>query len=194
MTTPTGLERVIAKDEIRDLCYRYARGSDRLDAECFASAFWDDGAFNQPQNDEPFSKFAEMVVEIMGKHFALTHHLNGNILIDFVDEDHATTEVYFRAFHLTKPDLKPEELQFIVGERCLAALNHVAGNVYDIVVGGRYLDHVERRDGIWKIKLRRLIFEYCTVRHSETLLPGEGMSAQGAAEMARDKSDPSYLK
>jgi hypothetical protein len=70
----------------------------------------------------------------------------------------------------------------------------VDGNAYEIVVGGRYLDHVERRNGIWKIKTRRLIFDYSTVRHSSALLAGEGMTAFGAAKMARDQSDPSYLK
>lgn len=128
----------------------------------------------------------------MGKHFALTHHLNGNILIDFVDADHATTKVYFRAFHLTKPDMRSEEVEFIVGKR-LQELSHEDGNVYDIVVGGRYLDQVERREDVWKIKTRRLIFDYTTVRRSEALLPSEGMSAQGAAPMARDKTDPSYV-
>jgi len=192
MTKPVGLERFIAEQEIKELRYRYARGSDRLDAEVFASAFWEDGAFNDPNSGGPISEFAEQLVGIMGKHFALTHHLNGNILIDFVDQDHANTETYFRAFHLTKADMKPEEAEFIIGARRLAELSHVDGNVYDIVVGGRYLDQVERRDGIWKIKLRRLIFDYCTVLPSSTLHAGEGMIALGAATMARDRSDPSY--
>lgn len=128
----------------------------------------------------------------MGKYFALTHHLNGNILIDFSDDDHATSETYFRAYHLTKSDLKREEAEFMIGERRLSELGYAEGNVFDIIVGGRYLDQVERRDGIWRIKLRRLIFDYCDVRKSEGLRPQEGMTAMGAATMARDRSDPSY--
>jgi hypothetical protein len=146
----------------------------------------------QPNSGGPISEFAEQLVGIMGKHFSLTHHLNGNILIDFVDQDHANTETYFRAFHLTRADMKPEDAEFIIGARRLAELSHVDGNVYDIVVGGRYLDQVERRDGIWKIKLRQLIFDYCTVLPSSTLHAGGGMIALGAATMARDRSDPSY--
>jgi hypothetical protein len=128
----------------------------------------------------------------MGDSFSCTHHLNCNILVDFLDEDHAATEVYFQAFHLTKADLKPDALLFLVGARRFAELAHVDGNVYEIVVGGRYLDDVERRGGIWKIKTRRMIFDYTTVRRSAALLAGEGMTAFGAAKMARDRSDPSY--
>jgi hypothetical protein len=38
-----------------------------------------------------------------------------------------------------------------------------------------------------------MIFDYTTVRHNSTLLAGEGMTAFGAAKMARDQNDPSYL-
>ena len=158
MAATAPLDRYLAEHAIRNLGYRYARGSDRLDAEMFASAFWEDGAFNQP-SDVPLSAFAKQLVGIMGKYFALTHHLNGNILIDFSNDDHATSETYFRAYHLTKSDLKREEAEFMIGERRLSELGYAEGNVFDIIVGGRYLDQVERRDGIWRIKLRRLIFD-----------------------------------
>lgn len=185
-------ERFHEVQEIRELCYRYARGSDRLDASSFASAFWDDGSFNEHSSEKSITQFAGELVGIMGKYFALTHHLNGNILIDFTDDDHASVETYFRAYHLTKPEMTAEEASFIIGERRLAELGHKDGNVYDITVGGRYLDDVERREGVWRIKYRRLIFDYCTVQHSGALRPGEGMTALGAGKMSRDRTDPSY--
>jgi hypothetical protein len=192
---PVGLERLIAQQEIKDLCSRYARGSDRVDADIFASVFWEDGGYGQLGSTEPIARIAdELIGGFMGRSFSCTQHLNCNILVDFVDEDHAATEVYFQAFHLTKADLKSDEVLFLVGARRFAELSHVDGNVYEITVGGRYLDNVERRGGTWKIKIRRLIFDYCTVRHNAALLAGEGMTAFGAAKMARDQSDPSYLK
>ncbi len=192
MPKPVGLERLIAEQDIKDLCFRYARGSDRVDAGVFASTFWEDGGYGQ---GEPIAGIAdEMIGGFMGKHFSCTQHLNCNILIDFVDEDHAATEVYFQAFHLTKAELRPDEVLFLVGARRFAELSHVDGNVYEIIVGGRYLDDVERREGVWKFKTRRLIFDYSTVRQSSALLPGEGMTAFGAAKMERDQSDPSYLR
>jgi hypothetical protein len=195
MAEPAGLERLIAQQEIKDLCCRYARGSDRVDAGLFASVFWEDGGYGQASGNEPVAGIAdELIGGFMARSFSCTQHLNCNILIDFADEDHATTEVYFRAFHLTKADLKPDKVLFLVGARRFAELAHVDGNVYEIVVGGRYLDHVERRAGIWKIKARRMIFDYTTVRQSSALLAGEGMTAFGAARMARDRSDPSYLR
>jgi hypothetical protein len=195
MPEPVGLERLIAQQEIKDLCCRYARGSDRVDAGIFTSTFWENGGYGQPDSDEPLTKITdELISGFMGKTFSCTQHLNGNILVDFADEDHATTEVYFQAFHLTQAALKSDEIRFLVGARRFAELSHVDGNVYEIVVGGRYLDHVERRDGIWKIKARRMVFDYTTVRQSAALLPNEGMLAFGTAKMARDRTDPSYFK
>ncbi len=188
--TPINLERVIAKQEIQELCYRYARGADRLDADSWASAFWNDGVF--VGSELPITDYANQLVMVMGSLFELTHHLNGNVLINFVDDDHATTEVYFRAFHLTKAGLTSDQLRFIIGERRLAELSHKDGDVYEVVVGGRYLDQVECREGVWKIKSRRLIFDYTTVQHNTTLLPDEGMSASSAGKMTRDRTDPSY--
>jgi hypothetical protein len=195
MPKPVGLDRLIAHQEIKDLCCRYARGADRVDVGVFTSTFWEDGGYSQLYSAEPIAKIADgMIRGFMGKNFSCTQHLNCNILIDFVDENHATTEVYFQAFHLTKADLKSDELLPLVGARRFAELSHVDGNVYEIVVGGRYLDHVERRDGVWKFKTRRLIFDYATVRHSSALLAGEGITAFGAAKMARDQNDPSYFR
>ena len=191
MPKSVGLERLVAQQDIKELCCRYARGADRLDVGVFTSVFWEDGGYAQ---GEPMATIADETIDgFMAKHFSCTQHLNSNILIDFVDEDHATTEVYFQAFHLTKADLKSAELLLLVGARRFAELSHVDGAVYEVVVGGRYLDRVERRGGVWKIKTRRLIFDYCTVRPSSALLAGEGMTAYGAAKMARDQSDPSYL-
>jgi hypothetical protein len=194
MPQPVGLERLIAQQQIKDLCCRYARGSDRVDAGIFTSTFWEDGGYGGPDGNEPTAIDGERTSGFMGQHFSCTHHLNCNILVDFVDEDHAATEVYFQAFHLTQADLKSDALLPLIGARRFAELSHVDGNVYEIVVGGRYLDRVERRGGIWKIKTRRLIFDYTTVRHSSALRAGEGITAFGAAKMARDQSDPSYVQ
>ncbi|MDQ0271174.1 nuclear transport factor 2 family protein [Cytobacillus purgationiresistens] len=192
MTIPTDLERIIAKQEIQDLCYRYARGADRLDAESWASAFWEDGTFNQPQSDVAINSYANQLVGTMDKFFELTHHINGNILINFDNKNYATTEVYFQAFHLTKADASIEELRFIIGDKRLSELSYVDGDTFEILVGGRYLDQVERREEVWKIKYRRLIFDYTTVRRSMALSSGLGMTAMGAAKMSRDRTDPSY--
>lgn len=191
MVKLSGLERFMAQQEITELCYRYARGSDRVDDDIFLSTFWEDGGYGRLPDGAPAAKIGG-VGGFMGKMFSCTQHMISNVLVDFSDTDHATTEVYFRAFHLTQTYLKSEELLPLIGTRRFAELAHVDGNAYEIVVGGRYLDHVERRSGVWKIKTRRLIFDYTTVRPSGALLAGEGMTAFGAAQMTRDQNDPSY--
>ena len=192
MTQPVGIERVLAEHQIRDVCYRYARGSDRVDPDLFTSAFWEDGGYDGPHADTPIAQVAAGSAAFMGKHFSATHHLNGNILIDFIDEDNARTEVYFLGMHVTKDDLGPDELLALIGHGLLSQCDHQPGHSYEIVVGGRYLDHFARRGGIWKIRNRSIIFDYCTARLSAAVSVGEGMTAFGTTRMARDRGDPSY--
>lgn len=52
----------------------------------------------------------------------------------------------------------------------------MASGTHDEIVGGRYIDRFERRDGAWKIADRRCVFEWsrlerCTVRFFERM-PG----------------------
>jgi hypothetical protein len=134
MPEPVGVERLIAQQEIKDLCCRYARGSDRADAGIFTSTFWEDGGYSQLDSNKPNAKIdGEVISGFMSKRFSCTQHLNCNILVDFVDEDHATTEVYFQAFHLTRANLKSDEVLALVGARRFAELSHVDGSVYEAV-------------------------------------------------------------
>ena len=56
------------------------------------------------------------------------------------------------------------------------------------VVGGRYIDRLERREGRWAITVRRCIVEWAT--NPASLLPIEGAGI--GATVARDRSDASY--
>ena len=63
-----------------------------------------------------------------------THHLLGNILIHIVG-DNADVESYVHALH---------------------RVQRPGGEPYDVVIAGRYVDRMQRRDGEWRI-FRRIV-------------------------------------
>ena len=115
---PTGLEKSLARQNIVDCVYRYARGDDRIDRVIFESAIWEDGAYREHYSDQPISQIGEGLLRyLMAKSFSATHHLNGQVIVDFWDANVAYTEVYFLAFHLTRPELGEEQLRGLFGDR-----------------------------------------------------------------------------
>ena len=57
------------------------------------------------------------------------------------------------------------------------------------LIGGRYLDRLERRDGVWRIALRRCTIEW--TMNGDTSLISSGAFA-GFIRGTWDRSDPSY--
>lgn len=96
----TGLARLLAKDEIRELAHRYALAVDSRDFEGFARLFTDraemvmvlNGRVSTPEG------IARTVSDQFHK-FGPTIHYVCNQVVDLVDEDHATGVVYTRAEH-----------------------------------------------------------------------------------------------
>lgn len=127
------LDRLLAKDAIRDLAARYMRGQDRLDADLQMGTFWPDsttdyGIFVGSGPD--FVRFAQgLLVEHLSNQHLIGQHL---IWFDEDDTDIAFGEVYFYAFHRIVEDGAP----------------------VDMTICGRYIDRYERRDGEWRFAHR----------------------------------------
>lgn len=129
------IDRLIAKDALRDLAARYARAVDRRDLELLRSVYHDDAT------DEhgvvyvgPASGFIDGFMEIM-KGFELTAHYICNSSYR-IDGDRADGELYFIAYHRTLGD-DPKHA----------------------IVSGRYLDNYECRSGEWRIATRKLVWD-----------------------------------
>ena len=127
------LERVMSKSEIYDLVCKYMRGLDRLDKDLFRSVFHDDAYCDYGFIKTDPDSFTSFCMDALRDHIA-NHHMIGNSLIEFDDENEDTAygEIYFNAYHKTiENDVNT-----------------------DVIIAGRYLDRYERRNGIWKIAYR----------------------------------------
>ncbi|MCY4276420.1 MAG: nuclear transport factor 2 family protein [Gammaproteobacteria bacterium] len=125
------LDEVYSRLVIAELSSRYMRGLDRLDKALLASVFHDDATTDYGFIKAPASEFIEFAHNALAQH-ASNHHMIGQILIGFEDDDTAFGEVYFQAQH--RLDMGGEDTE--------------------LFVSGRYSDRYERRGGIWKIAHR----------------------------------------
>ncbi len=162
------LDDLLAKDAIRDVIMDLARGTDRLDAELIRSCYHPDALDDHNAFRGGPVEFADWVLANL-PHFAATMHFVGNLRIE-VRGDVAWSEAYCVAHHLFKPD-DPG------GER-------------DLVLSLRYFDRFERRSALWKIALRRCIFDWSyTVPIAE-----KWPFAEDFTVARRDRSDESYRR
>lgn len=130
------LRETIARQKIADVLTRYSRGIDRCDIDTLSAVFWPEATADYgsgPQNAQDWARAT--VSALKGMH--RTQHAISNMLID-VDGDTARAETYCQAYH---------------------EIDGGAGRV-EMVVGGRYLDRLERRGGAWRIVERIYVMDW----------------------------------
>jgi hypothetical protein len=125
------------REAIRDVLARYARGIDRVDADLLRSTFWDDAVDDHGTFSGSARAFIDQLIPKLNRAEALMHFL-GNILIE-IRGDVAAVETYLRAFH---------RQEFADGQR------------YELIIGGRYVDRMEKRDDEWRIARRKVVYDW----------------------------------
>ncbi len=174
------LRVLLDRQEIHDVLVRYCRGIDRRDAELVISAFHDDATDNHSGTELPFRDAIRTLRGDRTPHDAgkvkttqskWTSHNLCNELIQ-VDGDVAHCESYLIAYN---------------------RLEH-EGQELDWILGGRYVDRFERRDGSWRIARRTVVYDW--QRFDEVRDAPAGLSSATYIERAmrgtRTPADFSY--
>jgi hypothetical protein len=130
------LQLLLDKQEIREVMLRYCRGIDRRDMELVRAAFHADAYDDHGPFQGNAEDFPAWTMSILEKQ-KLTMHLVANQLIE-VDGDVAFSESYLLALHRI--------------ER--------GDSVLDWLLGARYVDRFERRNGDWKIAHRTTVHDW----------------------------------
>lgn len=163
--TEQRLQQLLDREEIRQVMYAYARGTDRLHPELIGDAYHHD-AWDDHGN---FRGGGDLVVDtIMTRGASVPtsmHHL-GNMLIELLG-DTANVETYFMACQVLEQD----------------------GKTHTRMRAGRYLDRFERRDGRWRVARRVVVDDWS--RLDEVVLPAPTVTAE-CNHGTRDGSDPSF--
>lgn len=154
---------------IEDVIHELARGTDRFDVEMMTDAFAEDGFDDHGTwARTPASEFADWANRIHEGGSLMSMH---NICTHTceIDGNVAHAESYVMGAMLDRS-----------GESCR-------------LLNGRYLDRLEKRDGVWRIVLRR-----CTVdvvlRGDASIMKTEAFRAFGMIKGTRDREDPSYAR
>lgn len=136
------LQTLAAKDAIRQCLATHARAIDRADAELMKSIYHPDGAVDYGMFVGPIGEFADMLCSAQ-RAGPITLHRPSNVWIK-VRGSKAIAESYVIAYFESKQE---------------------SGDIQTLV-GGRYLDQFEERDGEWKFTHRQYILEWNSNRPS----------------------------
>lgn len=160
------VELLVERAQILDCQLRYTRGMDRLDRELARSAYHDDAIDNHGGYVAGVEDFLDWAFNYHAEQVRHQHYV-GNHTVD-IDGDVAHAETYYTFVGTDRDERKPIE-----------------------IVGGRYLDRMDRREGRWAIAARVCVEEW------RILVPSSLSSSVAAlvgVGVARDKSDVSYRR
>jgi len=148
--------RVSDRMQIRDAVYAWCRAVDRRDWSAVRRVFHEDGYDDHGSYQGDVDG---LVSYLRQRHSAVQqsqHHV-GNILIEFSGEHSALAESYVVAYWRMTPASR---------EARVLALGYDDGESgpLDGAQSGRYLDQFERREGLWRIRRRTLVWESNFVR------------------------------
>ncbi|HLY54704.1 MAG TPA: nuclear transport factor 2 family protein [Stellaceae bacterium] len=171
------LQELRDRQEITDLIHLYCRAVDRCDEALLRSVFHPDsthehGPFKGSSSD--FCGFAIAAVTPL----VSTQHVIGNVVIK-LDGDVAQSEAYFIAYHRLP---KGRELEGLFR-------THDVERDEEVIVGGRYLDRHERREGVWKIAHRLGTLDWQTWHTADDR---DFSDFLGGKVSRRDRDDPVY--
>ena len=154
---------------IQDCLVRYCRGIDRGDADLVRSAYWPDSYDDHGGYKGNGYEFADHAIPSLNKNYSATHHTILNSSID-LQGDVAHGETYVQAYHVSKP---------------------VEGRPRTVFLfAGRYVDRLTKRDGVWKIAHRVVVYDFDRVDPIDGAMPESWTSTFTAGR--RDRDDLSY--
>ena len=162
------LRYLLDRQEILDCVTRNSRGNDRFDQALVASSYHVDGWHELGHSKIRGPDYGDHANE---SHAAISDVNLHNVTMQTceIDGDVAHAESYVIGLFADK------------------------GAQTSRMLAGRYIDRLERRDGEWRIVLRRATVE--VVMEGQAIMPnGKAPPGTGYLKGSRDRSDPSYQR
>jgi SnoaL-like domain len=130
------LQALLDRDKIRECIARLARGEDRRDARLISASYWPDSVTDYGVFKGSFDQYLAWVVP-GSPAIPVTQHVLGQTYTD-LKGDQASSETQVVSYH--RVNMGTEER--------------------DTIVGGRYLDRFEKRNGEWRIAQRTMLYDW----------------------------------
>jgi len=160
------VQELMDRQAIFDCIKRNSRGNDRFDQELVAGSYHPDGMHELGANRIPGRDY--------GQHANRSHATIAEVNLHNVTMH--TCEILGDVAHTES---------YVIG------LFADKGGQTSRMLAGRYIDRLERRNGEWRIALRRATVE--VAMEGRAILPnGKMLPGSGYLKGNRDRSDPSY--
>jgi hypothetical protein len=130
------LKALLEREKIRNCVVRLARGEDRRDAELIKASYWPDSTTDYGVFVGSFDQYLAWVVP-GSPAIPVTQHVLGQSVIE-LKNDKALAETHVVSYH--RVNMGSEER--------------------DTVIGGRYLDRLDKRAGEWRIAHRVMLYDW----------------------------------
>ena len=186
------VQELIDRQKIYHVLTSYCRALDRCDVELMKSVYWEDGYDDHGVFAGNAQEFAEFIIRGIQEWFEVTQHTICNVHME-LEGNVAHTEAYLFAYHKVAGTRAKVEGWF--GENYLrkyAALVDGA-TPQDFLYGGRYVDRLEKRGGIWRIAKRTVVMDW-NINQPSSELRTEGMFKTLQITGRRDREDPIYQR
>ncbi|PLW69746.1 nuclear transport factor 2 family protein [Pseudohalioglobus lutimaris] len=162
------LQALLDKQDITDLVYAYCNASDRHDLDKLRQLYHPDATDDHGGFFKGLAmEFIDQLPQIQAP-MEILHHNVTNINLA-LDGDYAEGEIYVLAFHRIRTDAEP----------------------MDLLIGGRYFDRYEKREGVWKYSARAVVADWATVNNPSTVQLDHPL-VQGSHIGKPGLDDPSY--
>lgn len=162
------VQYLLDRQEIADVIAQHARGHDRHDVDLLTDTYHDDGVDEHGNTVNPGTAYAEWANATHTMSSA-SHLHNLTTHRCEIDGDVAHTESYVLVV-LLSPDEKTTS-----------------------IMNGRYIDRLEKRDGTWRIAVRRATVDAVATADA-SMLHHPFFTQQGYIRGTRDVADVSYQR
>jgi ketosteroid isomerase-like protein len=157
------IDHALSKQALHELCMAYARAVDRADARLMASIFHEDATVVTGIFNGNAREYAQKITAFVRENLERCFHSVANEWYEVHGDD-------------------------AVGESYVIADTTACGK--DTLIGGRYLDSYQRRNGVWKIKTRSFVVDWTNTQ--PTSYEDSGMYAALTTRGSFGESDPVY--
>lgn len=162
------VRHLMDRQQILDCVARHARGHDRHDVDLLTAAYHENGIDEHGHAINPGPKYAEWANAVHKAGSRLhTHNITTHTCE--IDGDLAHCESYVLVLLLNNDDKSAR------------------------LISGRYIDRMERHNGVWKIALRRTTVDVL-LSGDASILKAPLFIQQGYTKGTRDKQDISYQR
>lgn len=162
------MQALVDRQAIFDCIKRNSRGNDRFDIDLVTSSYHDDAVHELGEKQISGREYGEHANRSHGALFDANLH-NVTMHMCEIDGDVAHAESYSLGVFLDK------------------------GGETGRMLAGRYIDRLEKRDGEWRIVLRRATVEVA-IEGKATLPTGKTLPGSRYLRGSRDRDDPSYAR